>query len=320
MSLFKKHYLPSNKTLWQGRADSKPEERFFQVVKMLDLGREKIFIEKESSFALVGFCCDVGVRRNLGRVGAKQGPTVLRQALAKLPLSLEKSVHLVDVGDIHCDDDDLEGAQAALGDLVANLLNAGFKPIVIGGGHEVAFGHFCGIESAFAKKIGIINFDAHFDLRPYESRGNSGTPFSQIADLCLSKGRNFNYFCLGIQPYGNTKSLFQRAEELNVTTIFAEEIFSEEKQVLEKLDTFLHAHDAIYLTLCMDVFAQAFAPGVSAPQPLGLFPHQVKLLLNHIVKSKKVISFDVAELAPALDINNMTASLAASMIAEYILR
>ncbi len=57
-------------------------------------------------------------------------------------------------------------------------------PIVLGGGHEIAFGHYCGIKDYNASidrkdKLGIINFDAHFDLRPY--------PMVAVLELCLGK-------------------------------------------------------------------------------------------------------------------------------------
>lgn len=319
---FLTHYIPPNPSLWQGRSDSLPAERFFQIVNLVDLTKHQLVPSTNLTFALLGFCCDVGVKRNLGRVGAKEGPLALRQALAKLPVHRNGDFTLFDVGNIACDDDDLESAQAALGNLVAKLLENKIIPIVIGGGHEIAFGHYCGIAEAFPKRnLGIINFDAHFDLRPYtlESRGNSGTPFSQIAARRLQAGFNFDYLCLGIQPLGNTKSLFQRAQELNVSYITAEEIHGDgNKNLFNQLDNFLNLHENIYLTLCMDVFAQTFAPGVSAPQPLGLFPQQVMGLLRHIVKSKRVISFDVAELSPPLDRDNITAYLAAAMTAEFL--
>ena len=89
-----------------------------------------------------------------------------------------------DAGNIVCADGDLETSQLALGEVVTILLENGIKPIVIGGGHELAWGHYQGIADAFPQKnLGIINFDAHFDMRPLLAydQGSSGTPFLQIA-------------------------------------------------------------------------------------------------------------------------------------------
>ena len=67
------------------------------------------------------------------------------------------------------------------------------------------------------------------------------------------------------------------------------------------LDKFMLNLDHIYLTLCLDVLAECFAPGVSAPQPMGLTPWQILPLLKYIIQSGKVVSIDIAELSPPLD-------------------
>lgn len=315
-------YVPPHVDLWQGRADSLAGERFFQYVHCLDLRHEESWPAATHRFAIIGFCCDEGVRRNHGRVGAAEGPRALRKALGKLAVQDFSDVALLDVGDIVCTDGDLESAQQALGEVVARLLKDQIKPIVIGGGHEVAFGHYQGI--ALAKPdidLGIINFDAHFDLRPLtiEGEGHSGSPFLQIALLRQAQQSPFSYFCLGIQKTGNTRSLFETAASLDTSWIYAEDLhYHPVANYFSQLNDFIQQREAIYLTLCMDVFAAAYAPGVSAPQVMGLLPWQVLPLLRHIVRSGKVMSFNVAELAPPLDHDLLTTHLAAAMVAEYL--
>jgi formiminoglutamase len=84
------------------------------------------------------------------------------------------------------------------------------------------------------------------------------------------------------------------------------------------LDDFMLSLDHIYLTICLDVLAECFAPGVSAPQPLGLSPWQTLPLLKYIIQSGKVVSLDIAELSPPLDQEQKTARLAALIIAELL--
>ena len=54
------------------------------------------------------------------------------------------------------------------------------------------------------------------------------------------------------------------------------------------IERFIHNHDTVMFTICMDVVDSAFAPGVSAPAVLGIYPHTVSNLLNGSfqVKSK----------------------------------
>ncbi|ASQ45294.1 formimidoylglutamase [Legionella clemsonensis] len=311
------HYDPPDFSLWHGRKDSLSGERFFQRINLVDLSLQHLS-DGQQDIAILGFCSDEGIKRNEGRIGAQYGSLKLREQLAKLPCHTPKQ--LFDVGNIVCNSGQLEEAQAQLAKLVSYLQKKHYKTIVFGGGHEVALGHFLGLVSSYPK-LGIINFDAHFDLRPLvrESYGTSGTPFRQIAQFCEQNQLPFNYCCLGIQALGNTKSLFDAADELNVSFLTAEQIHTENiAWQTAFLDSFLLNHDAIYLTICLDVFAECFAPGVSAPQPMGLTPWQTLPLLKYILQTGKVVSFDVAELSPPLDSEQKTIRLSANLVAELL--
>ena len=86
---------------------------------------------------IAGFACDAGVARNQGRVGAAAG----RPASAVRP-ACRPMTRLLDAGDVACEGDALEAAQDALGQRVAAL---GARPLVLGGGHEIAWGSFQGL-------------------------------------------------------------------------------------------------------------------------------------------------------------------------------
>ncbi|MGE3920193.1 MAG: formimidoylglutamase, partial [Gammaproteobacteria bacterium] len=253
---------PTNPTLWNGRADSLPNERFFQRVICAELEQYcKQPLKSSPSFVLLGFSSDAGIVRNLGRQGAKDGPDHLRQALGRLAIPIQFTAPIHDIGNLICENDKLEEAQKNLGAVVDKLLKHGSSPIIFGGGHEIAWGHYQGIASAYPnKRLGIINFDAHFDLRPLlaSNKGTSGTPFRQIAEHRKSLNQSFDYLCIGIQPLANTQSLFETANELNVKMIFAEQI-NQLEYCKKMIDGFIKDQDIIYLTLCLDVFNQSVA-------------------------------------------------------------
>ena len=197
---------------WTGRIDPEPDSpRWHQRIRALSE-------DSQPGLALLGFACDEGVRRNHGRVGAAGGPQALRKALANL--AWHRQAPAYDAGDVACEDGDLEGAQARLGRNVCALLDAGHLPIVLGGGHEVAFGSWSGLAEHLsgqaAPRIGIVNFDAHFDLRDPAHVHSSGTPFAQIAEASVARGWPFRYACLGVSRASNTRALFARAAELGV--------------------------------------------------------------------------------------------------------
>ncbi len=321
-SLWQDYYESPNPALWQGRQDSDLPERFWQVVKLIDLTTEDLPEDDNYTFVIIGFGSDEGVRRNQGRVGASQGPNILKTTLANLPFNHAGNIHIYDVGNINCIENDLESAQAALGQVIEMVLLAGCHPIVIGGGHETAWGHYQGIAGTdYANNLGIVNFDAHFDLRPLlnSELGTSGTPFTQIASNREEEGLSFDYFCVGIQPMANTLSLYEEAEILGVEYIEASELSNfRNTEGIEKFAEFIDAHDNLYVSLCLDVFSSSVAPGVSAPQPLGIMPQNILPYIRLLAASNKVISLDIVEFAPRYDQDNNTARLGAQLLADYI--
>ncbi len=297
-------------SLWQGRVDSEEGPlalRWHDRVKPFAPGVGK-------GTVLLGFASDEGVARNQGRTGAREGPLAIRRALANLAWHHDGPIY--DGGDISCVNHDLEGAQLELARQLGNALDAGHMPIVFGGGHEVAFGSFMGLlRHAENKKqnprIGIINFDAHFDLRAGE-RGNSGTPFRQIAEACIARGTSFSYLVFGISELANTDALFHRARELGVQWRTDEECAREPLDNLrDTLRQFADKVDWLYLTVCLDALPASVAPGVSAPSACGIELKVVEALIDTAKATRKLKLADIAELSPAFDPDGRTARVAA---------
>lgn len=309
-------------SIWSGRADAQPAEYVYQIMRFLDLNSVPVPPEQTQplspGFALLGFESDTGVTRNQGNPGAAEGPAAFRRALAKFPI--HSALNIYDAGNVICLGDDLEMAQNELGIQIKRILAHNLTPVVIGGGHETAWGHFQGIDEHYAQAdIAILSFDAHFDLRPLIDNqfGSSGSHFRQIHAWLTSKNMPFNYYCAGIQPFSNTKSLFNYAHENQVKYLLAEKIHANPYD-LGFIERIIESHEHIYVSLCLDVFSAAIAPGVSAPQVLGLSASWVIEALRLLRKSEKVISLDIVELAPAYDINNQTAKLAATLLMNYL--
>ncbi len=303
---------------WKGRVDSTTDAsafRWHQIVEPFNLLEPNQSNEKFVNICFLGFCCDEGVKRNLGRPGAAKGPASIRKEMANWPANCHPHAQLYDAGDITCKDGNLEEAQEALANAVEIIINNGFFPILLGGGHEIALGHFNGLKQALKTSPTIINFDAHLDIRPVQERGSSGTMFNQIHQICSAQNLPFNYLCVGPQTYANTQSLFNNADEMGAQYILAKEISEANiHQVEERINYYLTDKESVYLTLCTDVLSAAHAPGVSAVQPFGLEPDLVLQLIKSILKTGKVCSIDFAEVSPRFDADNRTAKL----IAVYI--
>jgi formiminoglutamase len=313
-------HQPADMTRWQGRIDDAEGEagkRWHQIVRPFDQA------SGTRGVALIGFACDAGVARNHGRTGAREGPAAIRAMLGNMPV--RRCTSIVDAGDVVCvadsDGDGLESAQQTLSTAIADLLARGHLPLAMGGGHEIAFGSFGGLARHLAthekiSRIGIINLDAHFDLRMAE-RASSGTPFRQIAEECAARDWPFHYCCLGISEFANTQALFERARALGVRWLLDEEMhFAQFGRVRATLDASLSEVDHVYFTICLDVLPAAVAPGVSAPAARGVPLDVVEPIIDLIAASGKLRLADIAEFNPGRDIDQRTARVAARLLAR----
>ena len=303
-------------SIWQGRndGDSPLHHRIFQRVEILE-NYENV---SPNNFVLHGFEVDEGVRRNKGRIGAAKAPNIIRKNMSNFPV-VSPDFQLLDFGNISCEDGNLENTQEELAKKVSQVLVKNAKSIVLGGGHEVTFAHYSAIKKAFPQqKIGIINLDAHFDNREPQSGvgATSGTGFWQIA-----QEGEIHSLHIGIQKNSNTLKLFDTAHQFGMKYILADEIFFENlPKIYQQINELILSVDQLYLTICMDVFNVAIAPGVSAAAYNGIFADATFLYFyRHILKSEKLIALDVAEVNPEFDIAERTARLAASLVNEWFM-
>ncbi|MFO1425510.1 MAG: formimidoylglutamase [Steroidobacteraceae bacterium] len=305
----------ADRSLWQGRVDEAEgplAQRWHQRVRPWDWDAGG----SSPGVALLGFACDAGVVRNGGRAGAAQGPRALRRALANLAWHVPQAVW--DAGDVVCEGDELEAAQEAYAAAATRLLAAGQRVIGLGGGHEIAWASWralAALEPA-PRRIGIVNVDAHFDLRA-APRANSGTPFRQVAAACRAGGRRFDYLVLGISELANTAALFASARELGVRwRSDAATTARDEHEVRALLAQFCAEVDRIHFTICLDALPASVAPGVSAPAAHGVELAVVERIARQVIESGKLAIADVAELCPPHDSGERTARVAARLVAR----
>lgn len=299
--------------IWQGRDDSTEQgdtTRLYQLVRHDDQFGA-------GDAVLSGFASDAGVVRNQGRAGAAQGPTQARRMLASLPA--HGLTALWDAGDTVCHDDELERAQEALGQRTAAILDTGARLVVLGGGHEIAWGNFQGVREHLygdgkpGGSLLVLNLDAHFDLRTSRP-GSSGTPFDQILEDSTERDLPVRYACLGVSRLGNTASLYAHAKKLGVYSI--DDTLMQERHTdarMADLERLLAAADHVYLTIDTDVLPASVAPGVSAPAPYGVPLSVIEACVMRIKASGKLRLADIAEFNPGHDIDGHTARVVARL-------
>ncbi|MFC3880664.1 formimidoylglutamase [Algoriphagus namhaensis] len=306
-------------SLWTGRPAETIEYWHQAIITVNDLAFNESSDSKK--IGILGYEGDEGVHRNGGRIGAALGPDAIRKVMGSTAYHLKKGTQILDYGTIQTENQEMESSHALISKSVSSLLRTKHFPVLFGGGHDLAYAHATGIFDYLKgkdEKLGIINLDAHFDLRPkVNNQGHSGSPFYQLSQEHSS---HFHYFCLGIQRAANPSSLFETAKQTKATFIEMEEFqINKWDLIQEKILWFLDSVNKVYLSIDLDGFSSAYAPGVSAPSPLGFNPDLAFKIFDLIASSKKLISLDVVELNPTFDQDQATARLAARCT-EYILR
>ena len=215
-----------------------------------------------------------------------------------------------DLGDVAISGD-LERDQAAFGEAIAPHLKRGAIVIALGGGHEIAFGHFLGYVNA-GLDVSIHNWDAHPDVRPLaEGRGHSGSPFRQALEH--PSGRCKAYTVAGLLPHAVASAHIEYMRERGARAIWRDEIDATKvRDIAGGIDSPTMA------TFDLDAVDQSEAPGVSAPGVGGMSAELWLMAAEAAGRNPNVKSMDVVELNPSFDIDGRTARLAALTVWRFM--
>jgi arginase len=237
--------------------------------------------------------------------GPSSAPPVIRAALYSdiTHLWSESGVdlgagHLFDAGDL-----DLPEDQGVLEDIsrgVRQILEQGLHPLSLGGDHSISFPILRAFKEVYPR-LSLLQLDAHPDLYDeFEgSRTSHACPFARIMEAGLAD----RLVQVGIRT--STGHQREQARKYGV------EVF-EMRHWREDLN--LKFDGPVYISLDLDVFDPAFAPGISHQEPGGLTPRQVINLLHRL--KIHLVGADVVEYNPFRDYQSSTAMLAAKMTKE----
>ncbi|HLJ95806.1 MAG TPA: formimidoylglutamase [Gemmataceae bacterium] len=273
---------------------------------------------------LLGFPQDEGVRRNGGRTGAAEAPNEIRRWLRRLtPWDCQANLSLADPRPLDLGNariaGELEESQAAVGDIIGAVLQRGAIPIVLGGGHETAFGHYLGYAAA-RRKVAIINLDAHLDLRPLlDGKGHSGSPFRQALEHGTHPLAGEHYVCLGAQPHSVSRHHWHYACQHGCTVRWGDEVrHCLGQSIREGYDRLSGGGRPVYVSIDADVVRAADVMGVSAPNSLGLSGAEVAACARMAGSLPHVSSLDLVEINPRLDRDHQSARWGALVVWSFL--
>jgi agmatinase len=238
--------------------------------------------------------------------GAAKAPPLIRAALhsehgnaaAESGVELGLDIRLDDAGDLPLTEAD--GDDALIASAVAAAAADGAVPLVLGGDHSITLPVVEALAAAHGP-VDILNFDAHPDLYD-DFAGNPrshASPFARIMERGLAR----RLVQVGIRTLN--RHCREQAERFGVEIVemraFAPEAVPQPAGPL-------------HITIDLDAFDPAFAPGVSHHEPGGLSVRNVLAVLDRV--RAPVVGADIVEYNPARDLNGVTAVLAAKLVRE----
>lgn len=287
----------------------------------------------------------IGVPMDLGqsRRGVDMGPSALR--VAGLQTRLKQLGHTVeDIGNIPVRQPEEQhyGEKHAkylheiaetcrgLAEMTEKTLAEGFLPLVLGGDHSIAIGTCSGVSDFFrkqSKKIGCLWLDAHGDMNTPESSPSGNVHGMPLASL-IGHGAPELVELLGYKP---------KVEARNVSIVGVRDLDAKERRLVK--DSGVHAFtmrdidergmrdvmsealrfatddsEGVAVSVDMDLIDPSDAPGVGTPVRGGITYREAHLAMEMIADSEAMVSLEVVEINPVIDLHNKTALLAVEMV------
>jgi agmatinase len=189
------------------------------------------------------------------------------------------------------------------------LFQQGKFPIFLGGEHSIT-PPIVRVACEVYGEISVLQFDAHADLRD----SYTGTRYSHGSAMRRVLEYTSNIVQVGIRSFSEeeVRDCPEQVRRFITPALLAKDYSFCLDQILHKLS------EQVYITLDIDAFDPAFAPGTGTPEPGGLSWREVTDILRHVCNEKKVVGVDVVEVAPLGGNNVITEFMAARLIGKLM--
>ncbi len=224
-----------------------------------------------------------------------------------------ESVLYVDEGDIVLAHESLYRALEAIKMVSEYVFSLGRIPVFLGGEHTITYST-ARAAGEYHKGLCIVVFDAHADLRN-EYLGNRFSHACVVSRLAEVLGRD-SLILVGTRAVSCEE--YEKLREGRVRYVPTRSFRKLGlKHVAQVLSDFISSCKAVYLSVDMDVFDPAFAPGVATPEPDGLLPADLLDLLPEVLNNS-FVALDIVEVVPLYDPSMVTSMLAAKIAIEFM--
>jgi len=225
-------------------------------------------------------------------------------------------LNVADIGDIDAPPVSIEKCYDAVEAGIGGIVDAGAKPIVIGGDHSITLP----VLRALARRHGalaLVQFDSHIDTWDEYFGGKyfHGTPFRRAIEEGIVDGRRFVQVGIRGPMYGEDDFDFHR--EHGITAIDIDQV--KDRGIEWVADTIRRIVGVpAYMTFDIDAVDPAFAPGTGTPEVGVLTSHEAQRLVRGLA-GLQLVGGDIVEVSPLFDgPGHITSLLAANLMFEFL--
>ena len=266
-----------------------------------------------AKYVILGIPEDVGVRANYGKPGAAKAWVAFLEAFCNIQNNkFTNAAQILILGEIDVNEEMQDAKQLEIDDpfyptkigslvkqiddkvseVIQKIVSLNKIPIVIGGGHNNAYGNLKGVSTAINQPVNCVNLDAHSDFRAMEHR-HSGNGFSYAFEDGFLK----NYYMIGLHKNYTSQKVFDKLEEQKKHlrfSLFEDYLFTNKSNLTETFkEAQKHCTDTSFgLELDLDVIEQM---GSSAMSPSGVSVSEARQYLHYFGKHKNCAYIHVCE-------------------------
>ena len=285
----------------------------------------------KNKFGILGLAYDTSA--SLGWPGARYAPDQIRDSL-KWILNRVRNNELFDTernriidmakltikdfGDTYISRYNHEKSIDEIKSQIDKLFEEDFTPILLGGDHSVTWPGILSLYDNTKGNIGIIQMDAHLDLVDdsyVQGKFSGSSEIRRATEMDRISGSNVVQ--VGIRGY-NYAEHYHYIKDNDILVINPEAFYTTgiKEIALQALEKAGKGTDHIYLTVDIDVLDSAFAPGSGANEPGGINTYHLYSFIKEVAPYVDVI--DIVEVNPLTDYRNMTSTVAAKLLFDFI--
>ena len=243
--------------------------------------------------------------------GSELAPDIVISKTKELFMSEDGILPVFDVDCVPIVEFNFDETNKNIYSIALQVLKDNVRPLFLGGDHSVTIPIVKAFASVYPKNPGVIIFDAHPDAE------NDFVTHEDL--LCALVNQNVikkeNIILVGTRNWDKNEIEFIQKNKIkyfSMKEIMKEGIHEASESIMSIAKNF----SDLYVSIDIDVLDPAFAPGTGYNEPGGLSTRELLFFLHRLKKMKNLKAFDVVEINPSKDVNDITSLVGAKILVE----